>query len=825
MKSHTSGFKNAITQMGRQLKGTITYGQTTLEEEIHSITPHYEADLLKSVMKQLDLELTVDIPLETTINCQIGILVNGNYEMLNFGDYVVYSSEKQEDTKTYKIICYDKMVYAMKQNESLDITYPISIRNYLVAIANRIGLTVANTTFYNQNMVIDDELYVGLEYTYRDILDEIAQTIGGIIYINANNQIDVKYPANTNDTIDEDFLKDINVGFGEKYGPINSIVLSRSGESDNVYLRDEQSVQENGLCEIKIVDNQIMNFNNRSDFLPGILQALDGLEYYINNFNSSGILYYEVGDLYSIQVGEQVYKSIMLNDEIIVTTGIEEIIHTDKPEQTVTDYTKADKTDRRINQTYLIVDKQNQTIESVVSNVSEQNQKIAQVTQTVNEINSKISDMADVTISGESYNGYVSLENVNTSQPINIKIHPTTQSIDFLYPRSSLYPGSNVYPKAPKIKFVNTSTSEIFYWTLPTSLWYYDANTYDDLDLSYGDGTAPTVTVNRKCSIDSSGNISALATPTTESYTYPASLVLSDGNYEIYLEGYSNAYLYVQLMASNIYTEQFATKVEMNSQFIQTENMFNLKLEEKLDGEDFTGANIVLAINNDVSSATIDADKISLNGKTINLTSNDIKINSTNFNVDTDGNMSCNNANITGGEINLSSSTNLPKITITNPNDNNIKMKISSGIITGSNSSGRETVKIFGNIGAITLYDDYGQSSIFMTASDGQINCVSLTQTSKEQEKKNFEKFENALDIIKDIDIYKYHLKDEKDIDKKHIGFVIGDKFNYSKEVTSKDNDGVDIYSFVSLCCQAIKEQQEQIEELKNEIKILKEGK
>ena len=31
------------------------------------------------------------------------------------------------------------------------------------------------------------------------------------------------------------------------------------------------------------------------------------------------------------------------------------------PEETETDYTKADKTDRRINQTYLIVDKQNQT--------------------------------------------------------------------------------------------------------------------------------------------------------------------------------------------------------------------------------------------------------------------------------------------------------------------------------------------------------------------------------------------------------------------------------------------------------------------------------
>lgn len=100
-----------------------------------------------------------------------------------------------------------------------------------------------------------------------------------------------------------------------------------------------------------------------------------------------------------------------------------------------------------------------------------------------------------------------------------------------------------------------------------------------------------------------------------------------------------------------------------------------------------------------------------------------------------------------------------------------------------------------------------------------------VTQTSREEDKKDFTKLENALDIINGIDIYKYHLKSEEDTDKKHIGFVIGDKFKYKEEVTSKDNDGVDIYSFISVCCQAIKEQQAEIEELKNEINKLKGGK
>ena len=77
----------------------------------------------------------------------------------------------------------------------------------------------------------------------------------------------------------------------------------------------------------------------------------------------------------------------------------------------------------------------------------------------------------------------------------------------------------------------------------------------------------------------------------------------------------------------------------------------------------------------------------------------------------------------------------------------------------------------------------------------------------------------NALEILKQIDIYKYNLKNEKDTDKKHMGFVIGDNYNYSKEVTSLDNKGVDNYSFTSLCCKAIQEQQEIIEQLQEKIK------
>lgn len=108
--------------------------------------------------------------------------------------------------------------------------------------------------------------------------------------------------------------------------------------------------------------------------------------------------------------------------------------------------------------------------------------------------------------------------------------------------------------------------------------------------------------------------------------------------------------------------------------------------------------------------------------------------------------------------------------------------------------------------------------------SSNGITTPTLSQTSKAENKKNFEKLtlEEAKKILNNTDIYKYNLKTQKDEDKKHIGFVIGDNYNYSEEITSEGNDGVDIYSMTSVLYTVVQEQQKQIEELQQEINNLK---
>lgn len=450
MRSHVGSFKNMLPYVGRKIDNIITYGQTTLHDELYSVSKHYEANILKSVMRQLDIESSVDIPLGTVVNYQFGLEIFGDYEYLDYGNYVVYKSEKQEDKGTYKITCYDKMLYSMKNYEAMNITYPITIRNYINAICNKLGLVFANINdeFANYNKEIQNELYLDIDgnslgYTFRDVLDELAEVTASIICINEDtDELEIRYPNETNDTINEEFLKDINVKFGEKFGTVNVIVLSRSAGADNIYYPSE--LPEN-RCEIKIADNQIMNWNDRADYLPDIYNKLNGMNYYINDFNSIGIMYYDLYDKYNVRIGEQTYNCIMLNDEINITSGVEELIHTDMPETTETDYTKSDKTDMKINQTNLIVNKQEQKIQSLVTQIGDRSQKTTSITQDVDRIESRVGDIIDYKEDVEGIT-QILLEEVGQNSLIKLEIKGNITYENYLYPSENLFPSDDIFP-------------------------------------------------------------------------------------------------------------------------------------------------------------------------------------------------------------------------------------------------------------------------------------------------------------------------------------------------------------------------------------------
>lgn len=615
--------------------GVIDYDKET----INSVNPLFNANLFKTTCKSVQIDCKNEISKNTNVEVRIGVYKENEnkYEYLNYGNYIIQDITYQADSDSYLMTGYDKMIESMVSYDDnpLSITFPIKHKDFVIAICNKLGwgYDLINYPNYNKNIVQD--FYKGQNLTYRDILDDLNGVCGGSFMFNLRNKLIWKRPTETNEIVEDDDLKDVNVDFLEKYGKVNVLTITTNG---NVVLdskEDSQSIQENGKTEFNINDNYILSYST-SDFIDEMFDEVNGLEYYLYDVDSTGLLIFEPLDTFTFRHNGVDYKTIMFNDDIKLTQGLVETTYVERPEETEKDYVTTDKDKNKLNNALISIDKAN----------------------------------AEIVLK-----------------------------------------------------------------------------------------------------VDSNGKISQV----------------------------------------------------------------------RLDGNADSGS--VIEINADQVNLTANDILNLIAGNTINLTAKNIEIDSTNFKVDKDGNMICNNANakelnIEGGNISLTGISGDDKRVNVNYDydgshwetimaghhfrvelDNEIRAIYGAGSIYLN--KGNNTLIL--DESSVAFQKDGSTGLIVINGTNGNIECVSLTQTSLKENKKNFKKFENALEIINDIDIYQYNLKFEDDNTKKHLGFVIGDDFKYSELVTSNDNKGVDNYSFTSLCLQAIKEQQDQIETLQNQINELKE--
>lgn len=388
-------------------------------------------------------------------------------------------------------------------------------------------------------------------------------------------------------------------------GPINSVVLARASDSDRVYKKDQTSIDKNGLCELKISENQFMNFNDRSDYLQGLADKLFGVEYYLNDFVSTGIMYYDLLDMYNVEIFGKTYNCLMLNDEQNITQGLEENIHTDRPETSETDYKKADTTDRKINQTYLIVDKQNQKIEGVINQIGDRTDKTTTITADIDGLNSKVENIADVTNTVSNIKT-ITLENCVEGNLLELNILGNNTVFEYLFPNNDLYPSDTLFPQGDSTITVTNykNSSEEASSTETYELGVIDVlrqknNVYDEYILK--DGKARIIRrINKDGSIKDNEEIEELG----EYLIY-----LQEGTNIIEIKNYS-AQIRAKFAIQNDYTDIFATKVEMNSEINQTAEEINLEVRKKVDENE-----VISKINQSAEQIQIEANKISLKRK------------------------------------------------------------------------------------------------------------------------------------------------------------------------------------------------------------------
>lgn len=691
MKEVTNNFKTDIRTYGRQLDYEIKLDDEFIDnDKVNYIKPSFNTKLFKTVMHKLEIDLKDSLVNNTKINIKTGVKLNDDYEYVEYNTYRAKKCERQEDTNSYIITAYDKMIESMIDYD-LNLSQKITVREYLIVICERLGWNTEHipNTFINSAKLIDPNLHEGIKYTFRDALDEIATISCSFMYFKGEDFY-LAYPTNTNENIDDSYLDEDGITIGEKY-IINSLVFSRAEGSDNIYRKDDASIAINGLHEFRISDNQLLSTNERDNFIDEMFNYLKTFEFYVFDVKSKGILFLEVCDMFNYVLGEKTYPTILLNDETTFEDGLTEDLYTDQPEESETEYKYADETDRRINQTYLIVDKQNQVIESVISNVDEQNTKISRVQQTVDSLNSKISDIADITTSQETQRGSLTFERINQSEPVHIEIRPIGENISYLYPFETLYPSETLFITIRTLRFTNTDTNEVFDYELPDDLLFYDNDNYDEFIWDYD---SQTIYINKKCKYNSNtGEVELLSEPVTNEYTFEH-IYLTDGNYTIQVLKYDDTpyicYFMARLMTQNLYTTQWATKAELNSELNQTAEEISANVNKKLTNyststemnsaismkaneiatsvsetyatktalntakseikqttdsisetvsNNNTKASIVAKINDKTSSVKIEADAIDING-TVSANGN--------FKVDTEGNLEAKNGKFTG---------------------------------------------------------------------------------------------------------------------------------------------------------------------------------
>jgi len=375
-------YNQIMQKVGKRLKTHIYYvnnGSTTNVSDDNIVQVKFKTTTQLIGLSITECDIILKEPIDGEIYVQIEAKYGNDTATETYGAFYLKEAPKYDASKKdYTHKTYNKILLSMVDYEPITMTYPCTVFQFFSELVTELGYTTTIASLPNGTQQMASDIYEGINFTFKDVLEDILVANGILCYLDGNVLKQAVLGANTI-TIDDDILKNQNIDFGQHYGKINSIVLSRSADSDSVYLQDEESIAQYGLCEFKISDNQLMNENDRSDYLPALLQQLDGIEYDIYDTELVGY-----GDLLPLQgvtftTGNNTYNSYIFNHEEKHTTGFKQAIYNDMPEESVTDYKASSKTDKAINQVYIIARKQDGRIDEVVTQVNNTNSTLKEV--------------------------------------------------------------------------------------------------------------------------------------------------------------------------------------------------------------------------------------------------------------------------------------------------------------------------------------------------------------------------------------------------------------------------------------------------------------
>ena len=667
-------------------------------------------------------------------------------------------------------------------------------------ICNKVGIELATTDFRSYDKRIS---WYDNTVTARQYIGYIAELNGGYAQIGQDGKLYfLKHKMLSQKTISIDECSDFTIGEKHQIGRVVyelGALKYEFGEGESLYLDDSNP------------------FITEESEVQGIYNDIEGFTFYSFKTENCPIDFnIMAGQIITFDDGENLYPTVAQYDLTYYggwNGGYSLEVSTEK--QTETAVVGPEK---KIKNLKVIVDRAENSIKQIAEEQTEQSQKISEQQQTIDRISSKVEDVEDLTKTIEG-NKSVDLKDCVAGNLLELHIYGNNQVFRHLYVSDELIVSDDLVlcgDSRIRVYFPIEEGSEEMDWKTydlgVTDVLRQNNETRDEYVLK--DGKAQVI---RRVNSDG----------TTKAYEEiedlgEFSIPLKQGENIIVIQNYT-ARIKAKYVEKNGYTDIFASKVEMKSSITQTAEEINLEVSKKVDGNE-----IISKINQSAEQISIEAEKLNINGV--------ISANG-NFKVDTNGNMTCNNAKVVGGKIELKDGTGgNPNFTIKSTSNSDEAYVTPSQISVGNGSNyfaftsenGWFAIGSQGN-GSISLSP--GSNAIFEMFVDnayvvgGAMHANAYHYDSLKELKKNIKKYEeNAIDIVKKADLYKFNYKSESEETKQHVGFIIGEEFSTPDIIISNDGKGINSYSMTSVAWKAIQEQQEIIENLLTRIEKLEKG-
>lgn len=791
-----------------------------------------------------------------------------NNEYINVGKYRVERPNNEITANMSQITAYSDLYTNLDSKYVCNINYSTgdkTLSDLYADVCTNLGLTPKSLEFINSTIPIVANPFTNGEKN-RTVLQTIAKISCSFVDIdNDTNEIDLCW-LSQNEEPDYIFYKSdySSVEGGEVIcGPINCLIIKNSQiDDENVTIKDEESIKLNGEHSITISDDYILhNAELRQQAIDSIWNRVKGMKYVDCKLTTYyGKPFLKLGNKIRIYISDTEYfDTYVLKHNFTYDGTFSSVIQSPAlTEQEIKNKQDISLAEALAN-VQIDVNKQEKQITALIETNS-----LTQTKTGVNYVeteNSYENGLTKLKFYGDIHYLFPSEEQLGQqSSKCGISKSGVSKAQSFIENTEGLYPSEDLYLVDSYL--IIEGEGETKKIQLPYFELNYTENIYDEFILEKDHAY-----IIRR--LDE--NKHPLANESIEEIE-KFNIQLYKGYNKIYMESFNLNYE-VTYNIQNAYTDAFATKTELKL----AEEEINMEVSKKTNSDEIISSINLSPEKVKIQSGKLDVDaiaeftnsKLKDKGSTIingsNITTGDIdatKVNVVNLNADNikSGNIQSKNyvSNTSGTKINLENGTiDTKNFKVDDSGNVNVKGTIEGSTIKGSyftgtteniklqigtdnngymsNNNSLELVYSSDNTRILGIYGKFwnvsnqkacyfsSQASRFVFVGDVFANNIS--NSSRATLKKNFEKFNNGLDIVKNTDIYKYHFKTQNDKEKKHIGIVIGNKYRYKKEITTQNNDGIDLYSMIAVAYKAIQEQQQMIDDLKHEIEVLKDEK